>query len=141
MSQLPAEERQLRCDWLKPCTEIVRGRVQVVGTNDAYEGRLDALPACKYAALFDDRDCFAGLRFSLLGQTCGADWTNLTHLLPSDVDDPRFDALIAFCTEHVSPLQEASHPVPEPTSFLDEAWRVLRIAACQPHQAFYLSYD
>ena len=140
VGQLPDEDHG-RWDWLLPCTEVVGGRVQIVGTNVPYQGRLDDLPSCKYAALFDDRDCFDGLRISLLGQICGPDWHNLTHLLSFDVDDARFNILLAFCTEYVSPLQEASHPVPEPADFLDEAWRVLRIAVCHPTRHFYLSYD
>jgi len=140
LRQLP-NEFQGRCDWLRPSTEIVNGRVQVVGTNIPYLGSTADLPSCKYVALFDQRDCFDGLRMSLLSQICGPDWQNLSHLLSFDVDDDRFCGLLAFCTEYVSPLQEASHPVPEPVHFLEEAWKALRMAACHPQHQFYLSYD
>ena len=115
--------------------------MQIVGSSIPYQGSLDDVPSSKYSALFDERDCFDGLRISFLGQLCGRSWENVGDLLPSDIDDVRYAQLIAFCAEYALPLKEASLPVSEPGQFLAESWKVLRLAACDTQQAFYLSYD
>ena len=78
------------CDWLQPCIEIVRSRVQIVCSSTPYQGSLDDVPTSKYSALFDWHDCFDGLRISFLGQLCGRNWENVDALLSSDIDDVRY---------------------------------------------------
>jgi hypothetical protein len=127
-------------EWLQTCYYSQGGNIRVYGTDIAFDDDISTMPACKYAALFDSRKCFDGLRFSFLSRICEPKWQNIDQCWPHDLDEAQTEQLVVFYTRHFMPLQKRGVPVEQPSDFFGMAWQAFRDALATG-QTFFLSYD
>ena len=104
----------------------------------------DGGPFSKYAALFDERSEFNGLRYSFLKHVCGENLQNLVDHL-GDPNHPLSDSLekilFDFCEEHSDPLQGMQPKSGPPLGFFDKVWPLLFESICDERQHYFLSYS
>ena len=127
-------------EWLQMCHDPQGGNIRVCGTDIVFDDDIATMPACKYAALFDSRKCFDGLRFSFLSRICGPNWQKIDECWPLDLGDAETEQLVIFYTRHLVQLQACAIPVERPPEFLNRAWQAFRDALATGH-TFLLSYD
>ena len=91
-----AVESVERLEWLEICHYPQGWNIRVSGTDIAFDDDISTMPACKYAALFDNRKCFDGLRFSFLSRICEPRWQNIDQCWPHDLDEAQTEQLVFF---------------------------------------------
>ena len=123
-----AVESVERLEWLQTCYYSQGGNIRVSGTDIAFHDDISTMPACKYAALFDSRKCFDGLRFSFLSRICEPKWQNIDQCWPHDLDEAQTEQLVVFYTRHLMPLQKRGVPWEQPSDFFGMAWQAFRDA-------------
>ena len=94
--------------------EIRNGLCLVKGTNEMFEADVSGGPHTKYAALFDPRPVFDGLRLSFLRMTCGERLVRLNHALAEYLDSegeahaPGTEAVLEYvhrCSAYYDPRE------------------------------------
>ena len=135
VAQLPVQSVE---SWLRPAWEIVRG-VQVIKDTEI-PFPLDG-PNTRYAALFDNRAIFNGLRVSFLRKVMGEQCVDLQDILEDTNDIPNLDHLLTYCTDvwnalENMPLEEGSWH-----EYYEKAWPILVDCMVAEDQQYYFSAE
>ena len=124
--------------------EIRNGLCLVKGTNEMFEADVSGGPHTKYAALFDPRPVFDGLRLSFLRMTCGERLVRLNHALAEYLDSEGeahaagTEAVLEYvqrCSAYYDPREGDVFP----PWFAEAAWPCFVDSMCDRQRSYFLN--
>ena len=124
--------------------QIRNGMCLVKGTNEVFEADGSGGPHTKYAALFDPRSVFDGLRLSFLRMTCGERLVRLDDALAeyleseSEANAAGTEAVLEYlqrCRDYYDPRGGAVFP----PWFAEAAWPCFVDSMCDRQRSYFLN--
>ena len=122
--------------------QIRNGMCLVKGTNEVFEADTSGGPHTKYAALFDPRSVFDGLRLSFLRMTCGERLVRLEdalgEYLESEANAEGTEAVLTYlhrCRAYYDPRGGAVFP----PWFAEAAWPCFVDSMCDRQRSYFLN--